>query len=116
MGSEFWVPRIQVGSGLAFSWVHTGPSLAVLAFDQTELLFSVPRTAAASLWALESGPGWGKGSGSFQEIPWGVLLEADFLFLVCGGIDGMAPGVCWSPRTTKLLQVTWSNSLGREAT
>lgn len=54
MGSEFWVPRKQVSSGLAFGWVHTGPSLAVLAFDQTELLFSVPRTAAASLWALDS--------------------------------------------------------------
>lgn len=78
-----------MASGLAFGWVHTGSSLAVLAFDQTELLFSVPRTAAASLWARDSGPGWGKGSGSFQEIPWGVLSEADFLFLVCGGIDGV---------------------------
>lgn len=66
MGSEFWVSRTQVGSGLAFSWVHTGPSLAVLAFDQTELLFSVPRTAAASLWALGSGL-WTRGGARAQD-------------------------------------------------
>lgn len=60
-----------MGSGLALSWVHTGPSLAVLAFDQTELLFSVPRTAAASLWALDSGPGWGKGSRIIPGDPLG---------------------------------------------
>ena len=69
-----------MGSGLAFGWVHTGPSLAVLAFDQTELLFSVPRTAAASLWARDSGPGWGKGSGSVQEIPWGGRLPLPCLW------------------------------------
>lgn len=92
MGSEQWGLRTQVDSGLALGWVHTGPFCPSPC--PQALLFSVPRTAAPVCRARGSGAGVGRG---LRSIPGDAMESAvgncNSLSLVCGGTNGMVPGV-----------------------
>lgn len=112
MGSQdtggFW-PGLRLGLHRAIlgcpCLCPNGASLFSTKDSGSPLLVSGPRTRVGRGLRIIAGDPMGSAAGGCV-----------FLSLVHGGTDGMVPGVFWSPRTTELLQATWSSSLGREAT